>query len=260
MLKSWLSAAFISGLILFSCSIKEERSDCPGTLILDLSSVDSLLYDSLRVRVEAADNFLYNRHIHKSEYKKEIHISVPRTKLALGIYAGDEEVVNYSLPGLTIPYGKECYQVYMDNEIIFMNDEVYRKKVKLHKNFSILDFNLIHKNKPYPFDMELRGTISGYKLEGQPNIGKFSYTTRIDSDGRAKIKIPRQIDGSLELVIVNDNTIMRKFAIGEYIIESGFDWEKLDLEDVEIEINYTLTKISLVLKDWEKSFSIEVVI
>ena len=260
MCNRWLSVVLICGLIIFSCSIKEDRSGCPGMLILDLNGINGSLYDSLRVRVEATDDFLYNEIINKSEYDKPLLISVPRTDLSVAVYAGDNNAINYTLSGLTIPYGDECYSVFMDNDRIFMDKEVYHKNITLYKNYSHLNINLIHQGRAYPFDIEIRGSISGYDMFGKPNNGKFSYATKIDENGKADVKIPRQIDGSLELIILDKKEQLRKFAIGEYIIESGFDWKKLDLEDITIDINYTLTEIKLIIANWEKSFSLDITI
>ena len=51
---------------------------------------------------------------------------------------------------------------------------------------------------------------------------------------------------------------MRTFSIGEYIIESGYDWTAESLEDVNVEIDYAKTEVSFTVNDWEKTVHFDV--
>ena len=46
--------------------------------------------------------------------------------------------------------------------------------------------------------------------------------------------------------------------MGEYIIESGYDWGTDSLEDVDIKIDYAKADVTLVINDWEATFDINV--
>ena len=43
---------------------------------------------------------------------------------------------------------------------------------------------------------------------------------------------------------------------GEYIVESGYDWSKEDLEDVDVEIDYASSSITVDVADWSGSFGV----
>lgn len=251
------SAAVICGLLLSACSIKEDRTDCPSVLVLDLSEVE---FDSLKVSVEAVGGYLYKDVVYRSDYGEPYCINVPRGNLLFGAYSGDVDAINYSLPGLVIPLGNECFSVHMDNSSLEVDGEVFYKKVELHKNYTCVSFNLLHEGVPSAFNIRLLGSINGYSADGNPQMGIFSVDTSLDERGRAAVRVPRQIDGSLELVIMNDDKMLRKFAIGEYILQSGFNWEALNLDDIEVDIDYSLTMITLKIAQWQRSFELEVVI
>lgn len=54
--------------------------------------------------------------------------------------------------------------------------------------------------------------------------------------------------------------MLREFALGEYIIESGYDWSAPDLADIEIEVDYSKTDVVFKVEDWEKTVSFDVII
>lgn len=54
------------------------------------------------------------------------------------------------------------------------------------------------------------------------------------------------------------NDVLRTFSIGEYIIESGYDWTAESLEDVNVEIDYAKTEVSFTVNDWEKTVHFDV--
>ena len=72
--------------------------------------------------------------------------------------------------------------------------------------------------------------------------------------------VPRQMDDSMMLEIRDDPDVLRSFAVGEFIAESGYDWSRPDLEDIEMEIDYSRTGVTFNVSDWKRTISFDVVI
>ena len=112
----------------------------------------------------------------------------------------------------------------------------------------------------YPFSLTVKGNICGYSPDRSVVEGDFSFTFVPASDGTGSVRVPRQTDDSLILQIRDGNRVLREFALGEYVAESGYDWEAENLSDVEIAIDYANSNITVKVEGWSDIFEYDVVI
>ena len=106
----------------------------------------------------------------------------------------------------------------------------------------------------------MTGSIDGYDRYGCPSEGAFRYSPRKGDDGSFAVSVPRQVDNSLRLEVNDGMDVLKVFALGEYLHMSGFDWEAGDLEDVTVSIDYSLTRLSLIVEGWDEEYFFDVVI
>ena len=71
--------------------------------------------------------------------------------------------------------------------------------------------------------------------------------------------LPRQRDSSLSLEIAEDASVLKSFALGNYIEGSGYDWSAPELDDIVVTIDYARTRLSISVGEWERSYSFDVV-
>ena len=45
---------------------------------------------------------------------------------------------------------------------------------------------------------------------------------------------------------------LKKFAIGEYLDQAGYDWTLPSLEDVTVVLDYSLTSVTIQIAGWDK--------
>ncbi len=266
--KMRLSSAVLLGILVSAlctgCSLKEDRRDCPCVLTLDFSGVDRDMSDSLSLGVLSADGFLHRDVVRNTSYGVPYTVNVPKEELWINVYSiepgGDSvlETVSEDMSSMTIPYGMECPQVSFFSMHANFDRETATVPVVLHKNYCRLAITMMY-DGPLPLQISILGDVCGYDTEGEPTEGNFLFEPT-GSRGLFYARIPRQTDSSLKLDISDEEEILREFAIGEYITESGYDWEAEDLEDVEIQINYTKTLVTIVVNDWSKSLDLETVI
>ena len=72
--------------------------------------------------------------------------------------------------------------------------------------------------------------------------------------------MPRQMDNSIVLEVNDGTSVLKTFALGEYISASGYDWSAPDLGDITVGIDYTRTKLTVSVLGWDEVYEFDVVI
>ncbi len=246
------------------CSIKEDRSACPCALILDFGGVDRDRSDSLSLAILSPDGFLYHDIVRSDSYGSLYRVDVPKGELLISAFGGEsgEEspfgAISQINSSMDIPYGEECPEVNSFYLHTFFGDETVTVPVILHKNYCMLSVTMAYEEVK-PLGIAIVGDVCGYDPDGAPVTGDFLFEPYADG-GIFHVSIPRQTDSSLKLNIFDEDEILREFAVGEYIAESGFDWTAEDLGDVDIEIDYAVTRLTVRVNGWSKTVEIETVI
>ncbi len=246
------------------CSLKEDRSECPCTLVLDFSEVDRDRSDSLSLGIVSATGFLHTAVVPSSAYGELYRVDVPKGELWINVYSFDawSETFSSALAAdnssMNIPYGEECPKVRTFHRHTSLAAESVIVPVSLHKNYCQLSITMVYEGE-LPIQISILGDVCGYDMEGIPVSGAFLYEPT-GSGGLFYACIPRQNGSSLRLDLSDEEEVLREFAIGEYILEGGYDWLADDLDDVEIEVDYTKTLLTITVGDWTKVVNIETVI
>lgn len=253
--------------MLSACTVKEDRADCPCFLTLDLGGVGNAALmqqglEDLSVMVTSGDGFSLKEDFRLEDYVKEYNAAVPKSEVeVMAVCAGGGECSVEN--GFAIGPGEECPVIYMFADAFVADAGEMRRTVVLHRNFCGLSvrmrtsFNAL----PRPFVMSVEGDVCGYRLDGTPSAGEFRCTSAPSVAGECSVRIPRQTDSSLRLVIdFLDSDEVRSFPVGDYIIESGYDWTAPDLEDISVEIDFSRSGLSFSISKWKKTLSFEMTI
>lgn len=280
------SRRFVPVLLLFvaliSCSVKEDRSDCPSVLTLDLrEALKKVPPELLPFRITVynghydassdmgSDNtFLLKEAVTDSSFWQ---CSVQRGALLVRVAA----IGNKDLPlsgslngnailtdnGLYIPEGNDCPSIYWSIDQIGDPQEAVTIVPHLKKDFCRLSVSFVGiPSNVIPYSVRFIGNITGYDALLRPSSGPFNYLCQEGESGTYTIRLPRQTDGSLRMDIISGETLVKSFAIGNYIESSGYDWTSEDLEDLDLEINFAATTITLRTSEWTVISYFEVMI
>ena len=242
--------AFLIALV--SC-IKEDRKECPCRLDLFFTGEHLPCVLSLKKEEKTVVDTVKEAGV--------FSVSVARGEVRLNACSGAGGAF-YPGEGLFIREGKECPPVYMCSRVIQARGDMVKDTVRLHKNHCRISLK-INTDDGVPingYTLALRGGVCGYDPEGSPLMGPFSFAARADSGKEFVCTVPRQVDNSMVLEIRDDPDVLRKFAIGEFIAESGYDWSREDLEDIGMEIDYSRTGVVVRIADWTGTLKIDVVI
>lgn len=243
-----------------SCSVKEDRSECPCTLTLDLSQI--MIGQTVTVIGLSEDN-TFDRTIMVSGENSVIKERVSKGKVHLCAYTGIADMVSNKV-SLTIPTGGQCDSVYMSSYDISCKGESEIDTVRLYKQYAEVTVRFTDSvDEQFPFSIRAKGKISGidtYSLD--PVIGEFVFQPQPEGEfGREfRFRVPRQIDKSLCIEIWDSRSLLSTLDIGEEIDKNGFDWNKENLDDVSIDIDYAHSEMHLRIIDWEESIDKDVTI
>jgi hypothetical protein len=245
-----LPVLLISLSLLFNtCSIKENRAACPCALTLELTG---LPVSPVVLGVGGGD-YSFTEVIHTDTV---IVLPVPKGELTVTAVGGALAEGDGSV---RIPEGEEAPPLYLFHaDVSTMADQVVLP-VLLHKQYCSLE--LVFSGPPGygpPFEVFVEGFYAGWSADGSPLPGPFSRRLLPTSDGRSVLRLPRQGDDSLLMHIVFSDRIVRTFALGSYIAASGYDWAALDLEDLTLNVDISLTSVTVSTDLWSKTEEIEI--
>ena len=133
------------------------------------------------------------------------------------------------------------------------------KEVELWKNYCKLSI-CVEDAEHFPFGLAVRGSVAGYGVNGFPINGDFFYEVNEYSSDVWTMSLPRQTDNSIVLEVNDGTDVLKTFALGEYILASGYDWSAANLEDITVGIDYTRTKLTVAVLGWDEVYEFDVVI
>ena len=253
------SFSLFLGMMLCAACIKEDREDCPCRLIVDLTDVDSTQVAFVDILLAGNDGLLYEGARSSVTYKSDEVILIPRQDVFLNVCSGDGEMMGED--GLVIPEGMDCPPVYMYSTLVEAEGrELVRKSVQMRKNHCVMKIYLEEDREGLPFNMVLKGNVSGYNASGAPRLGLFRCSPHPVGDSAYTVILPRQVDSSLILEVDDGTQVLKTFAIGEYVRACGYDWTEADLKDITLGIDYARTQILIEVNGWDEVYEFDIVI
>jgi len=242
-------------LLLFSCSVKEDRLDCPVQLSLDISSYG--IEDQGLVISTTNENVIIKQYYYPGLSDSLLLFSMPKGELFIsGIttlsscYVADMKVL--------CPEGRQYDRLFTYSNTIKAMGEYASDRIIMHKQYTLLELDLAHiiTKDDFVDKLTVKGNYSGLDLiDGTPLT--LPYKTRCDciDSTHFLVRVPRQGDDRLELDLVMSSGKILTFPIGTMLRQSGFDWNAEDLDDARIEIVTIEAGVTITIQDWETGFA-----
>lgn len=246
-------------LLTVSCSIKEDRAHCPCHLLLDVSGVSAELFDSLDVSLDENNGHILRFPLFPaSAGEGPVAVDVRKGHPVLNVCAVENGAVwlTASDDVMRIPPGEQCPPLYLHSATLNTEVEEWTERIVLHKSFCTLHI-LMEGNdpaRPYPFSLQIRGDVDGYDAQGRPRTGDFAPFAFPTPDGRCTVRVPRQKDDTLELLMCEEQTPLATFALGEYLKAGGYDWTASDLADVSVRIDCARLSLRIKIEKWSETY------
>lgn len=238
--------------ILSSCTVKEERSDCPCLLNFDLDEViESGTYAEAVTTLGPSSEGVRERELLEISPYKGIgyEVSVPRKLINTSVVCGvgpelfsGESVNAGTSPVMAFARAVHCRE---DREIVV---------VRLHKQYCrvTLQPEGFGSAEEYPFKVRLNastGSLGLYGLEpcGEPFSAMFQ--------DNLTINVPRQAEGAKLTVDMFGEEPEPVFTVdlSAKLEAAGYDWTEEDLADVSVRIDFARMTCSVVVLPWEEN-------
>ncbi len=241
----------LGSLVLAGCSVKEDRRPCPMWLTLDMAELSPHSTTAWTV-IRHGGGIDCNEVIFKNERRK-FTWTVAKGEITASACCGFEE---HHLNGheMVIPKGGKVPAVFGSVHNFNRSEETFELKIKDNRQTAGVNLQVVVPDGgAYPYGLLLEGNICGTDLLDQsPITGDFGHPIELDGNNRASFRILRQSDyGKLDIHITDNAKIIESIPLGRWILQTGYDWEAEDLEDISIRFEHGRLEMTIIINDWE---------
>ena len=287
-------------LFLSSCSIKEDRDGCPCWMMVEMPGQaghdgEKVGQDG-RFQIGAGDDgsvvlrLRGNSDEDAVDYEYQVteavrvdvgalEYEVPRGSVGVSAVAFGNEIpgragydgksAGYDGDEIRVPVGEQMDSLYGFFKMYHTRCESVLCDVELHKEFCTVSFTLGEDGYTSPYDIEVWGNVAGVSAwDLMPVQGEFRYAP-ILKNGVYQVRVPRQVDNSLELVMLEipdqvgydgERVVVDRLPLGEYIARSGYDWTAEDLADVNVALDLEMQQVMITVSGWDGVVVMDIVI
>ncbi len=222
---------------------------CPCKLVLDMEYCfgkwETVFFDLWDVKPIVTEEF-------RPDFNGKGQYDIKRGFWTATAFAGvkDAKVVDGVVH---ISPGCQSDELYAFSSRIDATGEEVIVNVIPHKQYACLTIDLSSYNGDGDISgIELVGNIAGIDLKDlTPVEGKFDVIVGPRGAGLYDVLIPRQKDTSLKLLLLRGEEIVDTFAIGEQIVQEGYDWTAEDLEDLTVKFSYIRAEVAVEVESWD---------
>ena len=291
----------VGTLFLSSCSIKEDRDGCPCWMMVEMpdqAGDDGCVV--LRLRGNSDEDAVDYEYQVTEAVRVDVgalEYEVPRGSVGVSAVAFgneipgragyDEKVAGYDGKSagydgdeIRVPVGEQMDSLYGFFKMYHTRCESVLCDVELHKEFCTVSFTLGEDGYTSPYDIEVWGNVAGVSAwDLMPVQGEFRYAP-ILKNGVYQVRVPRQVDNSLELVMLEipdqvgydgeemlgqagddgERVVVDRLPLGEYIARSGYDWTAEDLADVNVALDLEMQQVMITVSGWDGVVVMDIVI
>ena len=278
-------------LFLSSCSIKEDRDGCPCWMTVEMPGQaghdgEKVGQDGrspvgagddgcvvLRLRGNSDEDAVDYEYQVTEAVRVDVgalEYEVPRGSVGVSAVAlgnkipgrtgYDGKSAGYDGDHIRIPVGEQMDSLYGFFKMYHTRCESVLCDVELHKEFCTVSFTLGEDGYTSPYHIEVWGNVAGVSAwDLMPVQGEFRYAP-MQKNGVYQVRVPRQVDNSLELVMLEDYEIVDRLPLGEYIARSGYDWTAEDLADVNVALDLEMQQVMITVSGWDGVVVMDIVI
>ena len=294
-------------LFLSSCSIKEDRDGCPCWMTVEMPGQaghdgEKVGHDGrfpvgagddgtvvLRLRGNSDEDAVDYEYQVTEAVRVDIgalEYEVPRGSVGVSAVAFGNEIpgrtgydgksAEYDGDEIRVPVGEQMDSLYGFFKMYHTRCESILCDVELHKEFCTVSFTLGEDGYSSPYRIEVWGNVAGVSAwDLMPVQGEFRYAP-ILKNGVYQVRVPRQVDNSLELVMLEipdqvgydgeragndgERVVVDRLPLGEYIARSGYDWTAEDLADVNVALDLEMQQVMITVSGWDGVVVMDIVI
>jgi len=247
------------------CSVKEDRSDCPCILTIDMTGnfARSFPQGFEAVPLEVSCFSSKNRDTYDV---LDTRVCGPIVEELVS--RGEESVTGIFIPNrgnykvhsdeLYLNAGNQADSIYaFSAKVNSASDEAYLDPV-IKKQFSTIYIECQSLAEAADVEWNVIGYVGGMSLKDlSPLSGRFAYRIMSPlSPGVWSFRMPRQkqADMIMNLVDADGENRIPSIEIGRLIEQTGYDFADEDMKDVHITIDIKKSTATLIVEGWDEVF------
>ena len=253
--------AFAAVVGCLSCSVKEDRMECPVyvTVLTDRFAQQGLQEGTVSF---SADRLLARDEINFLSYLREgYEQACPRDFARVAVLSGVENG-RLSEETLFIPSGRQADLLWAFGTSFSAGEDSYLLDAVPHKQYCLIKF--LFDESPtapgdYPWRFRLLADCSGmniYTLE--PVDGTYRSSVGPNAVGEWYGVLPRQRSNNMRMEVYLPNADDETEGRTDYVLDlgkafekSGYDWSQEDLKDISVKVGFSEAGIRLTVQEWE---------
>lgn len=255
------SLAFLAA----SCKdlVFEDRTDCPCFVYFDVQESQTLPSDEpVCVRIMDGETGLLlatdTVSVEKMD-RRSYYLPVKKTPDAHVYGAAGFGKSRADGTVWTVPLGSDADSLYLFRTVVDASGEETTAPVVMTKEHSKVTVRyIIEEGREFPYSIVVAGNTAGIDiLTGEPVEGQFRYTPEESAPGVFSFIAPRQADQSLALEMwAKPGLSAEEGHVDDLVLWAvlseikGFDWSMENLPDINIELDYVRSFMTVTVGDW----------
>lgn len=233
----------LSAALLSSCSVKEDRSECPCRLEIGIAAFlkygpnpSAMIYSDDFPVIPHREGEFFITDVEKGDYK-----------ICVRTGNGEDSGRIHMTPPETEPDS-----LYSFRAIALCNGESKRVNALPHKQFCTVSIR-VNGIEGSDIAYRIKGSYNGLDiLLGEPLYGHFEFSVfPQDENGSLRFRLSRQgEEGNLSILSIRGDDEWN-LPLGKWMKDAGYDWKAEDLEDFEAVVDYSGATVTLRVRDWE---------
>ena len=246
---------------LLSCSVKEDRGECPVYININFDEVirKDLFRKSL-VCVQSSSAFSSDN-LELLDYEGiGYDVSASRGVVRLSAAFG-HQACSFRSDTLLVQEGAEIGKLFVWSDVEMCEDDLYCVSARPHKQYCTMNV-IVCGEFPWQeaeFDMRLKANCNSFRMfDMEPLEGNYTALLERRNASGYEIRLPRQkvSDVIIELLEKNgsglytDSDLIGVVDVGRELAAKGYDWDKEDLDDVYVTVDFTRCSANIDIVPW----------
>lgn len=253
-----LSVALV-GLSLVSCAIKENRTNCPCWLNVDVKESLYLGPEMALAVFKSYSGTAFNDYINIGDYPEYYSHELTKGEYVVSAYVGQNQALRKDETKLIIPLGSQSDSLWISRDEVECVGESAYSKVQLHRQFARVFVKIEGADRAdYPYTLVVKSNVEGIDIKSlRPLKGEFMCEPLLGSEGTTVFTLPRLFsDSPLTLKLLEGDEVVQTIDLAEMLVSAGYSWLKTDLDDIQVTIDYAEARITIKVRDWRETIDI----
>lgn len=258
-MKRAVIAAVVVCLLPLGC-VKEDRMGCPCYLTLNFDRVitEDGYFEAVTTLTPCSDRAQDQEKINIWDYEgvgyeKKVVKDQVRASVVCGFKNGSFRDDSY-----IVPKSVQCDPIMAFALSKRCEGERETAEVELHKQFCRIHFRFVGlgSRSEYPYELRVRADCCGLRLfDLQPVEGEYTAIAVETNSGDLSVVLPRQKVNAVALDLLDAKAqVAQTVDLGARMEAMGYDWAKADLDDIVVEIDYTLANVETEIIPWDTTY------